>query len=252
MVHCIETLIFFAPLEQREIDHPQAGKLVLVTQPQLTGHFQTQFAKLFARLHCIVAGKDQDQVARFCTKGFLHLLQYFLRIEFIHARLHIAIGFHTGVYHALRTDLRTFHKLGQRIQLLARIRGCPFRTDTAYISCAIEYGETMSFHDVHQFDKLHIETQVRLVASVIFHGVMPSHTRESFFYIDTTNHLEQMLGHSFENVQHVFLFHKAHFAVDLCKFGLAVRTQVFVTKTFHDLEITVETRNHQQLFQCLR
>ena len=252
MVHCIEALVFFAPLEQREVDHPQAGELVLVTQAQLAGHFQTQFAKLFARLHRIVAGKDQNQVARFCTKGLFHLLQYFLGIEFIHARLHIAVCLHTGIYHALCTDLRTFHKLGQRIQLLARIRSRPFRTDTADISSIIEYGETVSLHDVHQFDELHIETQVRLVASVIFHGIVPTDTRESFFYIDAPDHLEQMLGHSFENVQHVFLLHKAHFAVDLCKFGLAVRTQVFVTETFHDLEITVETGNHQQLLQRLR
>ena len=85
VMHSIETLVFFAPLEQREVDHPQASKLVLVAQSQLAGHFQTQFAKLFAGLHRIVTRKDQDQVARLSTEGFLHLLQDFLRIELIYA-----------------------------------------------------------------------------------------------------------------------------------------------------------------------
>ena len=110
----------------------------------------------------------------------------------------------------------------------------------------------MSLHDIHQFDELHIETQIRLVASVIFHGVMPTDTRERLFYIDATNHLKQMLGHSFENIQHIFLFHKTHFTVDLCKFRLTVCTQVFVPEALYDLEITVEAGNHQQLLQRLR
>ena len=110
----------------------------------------------------------------------------------------------------------------------------------------------MSLHDVHQLDELHAETQVRLIASVIFHGIVPGHTREGFLYLDTTNGLEQVFGHSFENIQHIFLFHEAHLAVDLCKFRLAVCAQVFIAETFHDLEITVETGNHQQLLQRLR
>ncbi len=55
MVHSIETLIFFAPLEQREVNHPQTSKLVLIAQSQLARHFKTQFAELFAGLHRIIA-----------------------------------------------------------------------------------------------------------------------------------------------------------------------------------------------------
>ena len=61
-----------------------------------------------------------------------------------------------------------------------------------------------------------------------------------------------MAAHAFEHIQNVFLFDERHFAVYLRKFGLTVGTQIFVAETFHNLEIAVESADHQQLFQCLR
>ena len=43
-----------------------------------------------------------------------------------------------------------------------------------------------------------------------------------------------------------------HFTVDLRKLRLAVGAQVFIAKTFHDLEILVEASHHQDLFESLR
>src|SRR6218665_1027435 len=60
-----------------------------------------------------------------------------------------------------------------------------------------------------------------------------------------------MSGHSFENFQNVFLFYKRHFAVNLGKFWLTVCTQIFVTETFYDLEISIHSTNHQELFESL-
>ena len=110
----------------------------------------------------------------------------------------------------------------------------------------------MTFHDIHQFDKLHAETQVGFVATIIFHSIVPGHALERLFNFDATDYLEQMFCHTFKDIQHIFLLNETHFAVNLCKFRLTVGTQVFVAETFHDLEITVETGNHQQLLQGLR
>ena len=110
----------------------------------------------------------------------------------------------------------------------------------------------MSLHDVHQFHELHAETEVGLVAAVIFHGVCPWHAHERLVHLYATDFLEQIFGHAFEEVDDVILLHKRHFAVNLCEFRLAVSTQVFVTEAFGYLEVTVETGNHQQLFQSLR
>ena len=103
----------------------------------------------------------------------------------------------------------------------------------------------MTFHDVHQFNELHAETQIRFVAAIIFHGISPRHTLEWFGQFNTPKSLEQMFGHSFESRNDVFLFYETHFTVNLCKFRLTVGTQVFVTETFCNLEITVEPGNHQ-------
>ena len=125
--------------------------------------------------------------------------------------------------------------------------------DTADVGGIVEYRESVSLHDVHQFHELHAETEVGLVAAVIFHGVCPWHTHERFIRSSTPRiSLEQIFGHAFEEVDDVILLHKRHFAVNLCKFRLTVGTQVFVTEAFGYLEVTVETGNHQQLFQCLR
>ena len=83
MVHGHQTAFFFAPFEHREIHHPQASEFVLVAQAQLVTHLQTQFRKLLAGLHGIVATQNQNQVTRFGTEGFFHLLQYFLAVEFV-------------------------------------------------------------------------------------------------------------------------------------------------------------------------
>ena len=61
-----------------------------------------------------------------------------------------------------------------------------------------------------------------------------------------------MAGHALKRIDDVVLLHEAHFAVDLREFRLAIGTQVLVAETFHNLEITVESRHHQQLLQSLR
>jgi len=110
----------------------------------------------------------------------------------------------------------------------------------------------MSFHDVHQFDELHAETQIRFIATIIFHGISPSHSRERFGQFHTAKSLKQMFSHPFESSNNIFLLNKAHFTVNLRKLRLTVGAQIFITETFRNLEITVEPGYHQQLLQCLR
>ena len=85
MMHGHQAAFLFAPFKHREVNNPQAGKLVLVAQSQLVAHFQTQLAQLLARLHRIVAAKDENQVARLRAEGFLHLLKHILAVELVDA-----------------------------------------------------------------------------------------------------------------------------------------------------------------------
>ena len=208
MVHSIEALVFFAPLEEREIDHPQTCKFVLVAQTELVAHFQTQLTQLLAGLVGIVARQNQNQIARFGSKCFLHLLEHVLRIEFVHTGFHGSVGFHTGINHTFGADLRTFYVFGQLVELLAGIGSCSLGANTANVSRVVKYAEAIALEDVHQFDKLHSKTDIGLVATVIFHGIGPSHAWERFLDFQASNGLEKVFGHAFKEVEHVFLLYE--------------------------------------------
>lgn len=77
------------------------------------------------------------------------------------------------------------------------------------------------------------------------------HDREWIRQIDVHRFLENTTDHVFKQIADFLFFDKRHFAVDLGKFRLAVSTQIFIAETFRDLVITVETGDHQQLFEQL-
>ena len=58
---------------------------VLVAQTELRCYLQTELAQLLAGLHSVVAAEYEYEVAWFCGKCLLHLLQYLLGIEFVDA-----------------------------------------------------------------------------------------------------------------------------------------------------------------------
>ena len=61
-----------------------------------------------------------------------------------------------------------------------------------------------------------------------------------------------MTGHILKELKYIFLLHERHLTVDLSELGLTVCTKILITETFGNLEITVETADHQQLLQGLR
>src|SRR5690606_12998592 len=60
-----------------------------------------------------------------------------------------------------------------------------------------------------------------------------------------------MSDQPFKCFQYIFLFYKGHLAVNLGKFRLSVRSQIFIPETFDNLEIAVKTTDHQQLLEGL-
>ena len=55
-----------------------------------------------------------------------------------------------------------------------------------------------------------------------------------------------------KRLQHVFLLHKRHLAVNLREFWLAIRAEVFVAEALDDLVVAVVPADHQELLECLR
>ena len=110
----------------------------------------------------------------------------------------------------------------------------------------------MALHKGGDFVEFHIEADVRFVAAIVIHSVVPAHSRNRVRDGHVQHILEKSPHHSLEGVEHVFLLHEGHFAVDLGEFRLAVSSEVLVTETAHDLEVAVVTGHHKQLLEGLR
>ena len=54
MVHSVEALSLFIPLEEGEVNHPEAGELRLIAEAKLIAHFKTKLAELLTHLHRII------------------------------------------------------------------------------------------------------------------------------------------------------------------------------------------------------
>ena len=98
----------------------------------------------------------------------------------------------------------------------------------------------------------HPEADVRLVGTVVVHRVVPSHPWERIGNLDADSVPEHLPHHSLEGVEDVLLLYEAHLAVDLGELRLAVSTEVLVTETLDDLEVTVVAGNHEKLLEGLR
>src|SRR6202035_75020 len=60
------------------------------------------------------------------------------------------------------------------------------------------------------------------------------------------------LHHFLYHMENIFLVWERHFDVNLRELRLAIGAQVFVAKAFHDLEVAIHSRDHQNLLEDLR
>ena len=251
VVGCHQTLFLIAPFKEREVNNPKALEGVFVAQTKTVAHLQTQGAKLSASLVCLFATENQHEVAVICAHRCLHFCEVFRSVELINAALHCAVFVILYIYQTLSTHLWTLHEVGELVKLFAGVVGATWHANTANVFCTVKHCELALLEHVHQFHKFHTETQVRLVATVAAHGIVPSHLFK-FWNFHATDFLKQVASHRFKHFKHVFLIHETHFAVDLSKLRLTVGTQVLVAEALRNLEIAVETCHHQQLLQGLR
>ncbi len=98
-------------------------------------------------------------------------------------------------------------------------------------------------------DFIEVETPI-LIATEATHSFVPCHALQ-WRKLNATYLLKQVAGHILEELQYILLINKRHLAVDLSELRLTVSTQVLITETLCNLEVTVETRYHQQLLKCL-
>ncbi len=104
------------------------------------------------------------------------------------------------------------------------------------------------FGHVVQF---HAETQVGFIRAVQTYRITIFHPPERSLYSDA-RHGAGPHHHLLDDAKNSVLGGKRNFQVQLREFGLAVGAQIFIAKTFNDLEVAVHPANHQDLLENLR
>ena len=132
----------------------------------------------------------------------------------------------------------------------------PFRVDCFHDAAGIERAaknfETARSKIFAKIDQFHFETAIRFVAAVSADRFAISQPIERRLDVDLARGFENRREHSFGQRKNVVRFNERRFDVDLGKFRLAIGAQVFVAKTFRDLEIFFDAGDHEQLFVLLR
>ena len=96
--------------------------------------------------------------------------------------------------------------------------------------------------------------QIGFVRAVFCYGLVIGDERELRRYrLAFAELLEQPAQHRLHGLEHVLLRDEAHLDIELVKFtGRAVGARILVAKAGRDLEVAVEARDHDELFELLR
>ena len=250
MVHGVPASGIGIKLQQGEIYHPQGLEIEGIAQAEFAAHFQAQFIHLLAGF-MQTAGKQQHQVAGVRATGLLPTCKVFLSVELVHAGTQAAIGFYPAPDQAFGTNLRTFHKIRQLVQLLTGIRGSAGRADGNDHLGTIKHRKTFAFGQISNFTKRHAEAHIGFIAAVQTHRVGVCHAGQ-FGQFGLQHFLKQLAGQAFKGVQDVLALYEAHLTIHLGKLRLTIGAQVFVAEALHNLEILIKAAHHEQLLEGLR
>src|SRR5699024_6039820 len=145
----------------------------------------------------------------------------------------------------------SFCKFYKLINLFTRHCTLFFGIDSADASALLQSSgkdaESAVLYDLADIDKLHSETGVRLVGTVAVHCILPCHSLDRKLYIHIQNFFKQISKETLVDFQNIIYINKGKLHVDLCKFRLAVCTEIFVPVASCKLEIAVASGAHQQL-----
>ena len=106
---------------------------------------------------------------------------------------------------------------------------------------------------VAHIDHFQRVAEVGLIRAETFHGFAERNARERGLGVFFGGELaEDIVKESFDHSEDLVLIDKTHFHVHLIEFaGTAVCTGILVAEAGGDLEVTVKTGDHQQLFELL-
>ena len=119
--------------------------------------------------------------------------------------------------------------VGKLVYLFARICargifGNNCLNNSACFDCIFENGKVCFARPIGDVLNKHIKAGVGLVGAVSVHRLFKGHPFERSFNIDSYCFFHKLLNKALSHLHNVLGVNKAHFKVDLRKFGLAVRS----------------------------
>src|SRR5581483_10435352 len=96
-----------------------------------------------------------------------------------------------------------------------------------------------------------IESRVGLVGAVTLHGIIVTQARKGERHV-YAHQREELFHQALDDSKKLIDLRKSHFDVHLRELGLPIGAEILVAKASHDLEIAVETSDHQDLLEQLR
>ena len=253
VMHCGETVLLIGPLQKRELGNPYETVFVLVEKSHLLCQFQTKCAKNVPN-NLVAVCCEEKKVSSLSVHGFDEGFHLLLCHKFGEGRFPASILMDCNVCKTFCTV--TFRKLNELVDFLSRhcaLSLCVNTADrTAVFKCALKYNELGIFYGLGNINQLHTETQVRFVGTETVHSLFPGHSLDRELYLNAEHLFEQMCQQSLIDIDNIIYINESKLHIDLGELRLTVGTQVLVTETFYDLDITVIAGAHQKLFEQLR
>ena len=218
-------------LKFREVGNDQETVIPRLSQSQHIRQLQPQPAQRTAHSGKLVRA-EQDKISRLSVYRIQQALKFLLRKIFRQDRIRLPV--------ILQGD--PCHSLGPQLQGLFRqlLNGAPgkipvaFHVDgphhTSLVDGFSEHGKAASLELLRQIHDRKAEPQIRLIASIPVHRLLPGQTGKRLLELDAQRLPKQMLKHFFQVLQDVLLVNKGKLHVHLGKFRLAVRAQILIRK----------------------
>jgi len=247
-----ESLFRVAVLEQRELDDPCERELIGLDEIEPAGHVDSQVRQRVIDDSRGV-GDEDDQVALAGLHGPVDGLDLFGPEE-LHDGRGPSVGVDAGPGEPPGAVVGD--EVRQPVDVLAGEPAVVLDPDgldnPAACSHLVEHLEPAVLHDLRYVPELHAEAGVGVVSPVSLHGVPVGDPREGGLELPAHARFEDVHHEAFHRGEDVSLVDEGHFHVDLGELGLAVRAEILVAEAPDDLEVAVEARDHQKLFEGLR
>ena len=251
VVHELVALLLRDPVEHREIDDPEKRKRVGVEQVFLPGDVQAQLAEHLRR-GLVRTRRHQHEIRWSRARQLQRAPDRVFAGRLQRGALNRRVGSSRPHQPARAQLLRLLDEL---VELASGILRSARHGETAHLSpgrdrvaehCKLGRGERGG-----QIFDLHATAEVRLVRPV-FRDRLRIWQPEERARCIATDERHDPLHQRLERREHEVLGRVRDLEVHLREFWLAIRAQILVAKTLHDLKIPIHAGNHQDLLEDLR